>query len=319
MKDYRPQINIVIPLFNERETFPYLIDSLKLVMSRSAKTISVILVDDGSSDGTDQLMKELAMNDPAFEAVFLSRNFGHQRALTAGMSCVDASEAIMVIDGDLQDPPEMLDVFLEKLEEGYEVIYAIRKNREAKLLLRLAYKFFYRVMKKVSYTSIPLDSGDFSLMSRRVVDQINRMPEESRFIRGMRSWVGFRQIGIPYNRGKRFKGESKYSWSELFNLAIDGLFNFSKYPIRMALVPGFVALTISTLYFMITLARKLFVGDVPLGFTGLLFTITLFGGLQLIAIGVIGEYILRIFFQVKNRPLFIIKERIKAGSVLPPD
>ena len=314
-KEY-PEVNVVIPLFNERETFHDLIQALSEVIDSVAYGVRVILVDDGSTDGTADLMRELALSNPNFQAIILSRNFGHQLAITAGLQQVDATKAVMVMDGDLQDPPEMLHQFMEYFEKGYDVVYAVRKVREASVVMRFLYKLFYRLIKKVSYINIPLDSGDFSLMSRRVVDSINAMPEESRFIRGMRSWVGFKQIGVPYKRGKREKGESKYGMKDLWHLAINGLFNFSYYPIRLALIPGFIALFVSVTYFVVTLVKKIFIGNVPLGFTGILFTVILFGGIQLIAIGVIGEYILKIYFQSKNRPNYIVKEQIKGCKVI---
>lgn len=312
-EDLIPQISIVIPLYNEGEIFDKLSDRLEEVVNTAQFAIEVVMVDDGSTDHTSEKMKQLSLKNKNFHTVFLSRNFGHQIALSAGLKYAKAKEAIMIMDGDLQDPPEMVSQFYDQLKKGYDVIYAVRNKRKASILLKMTYFLFYRIMKSFSYISIPLDSGDFSMMSRRVVDQINTMPEESRFLRGMRSWVGYNQIGIPYDRDERSIGKSKYSFSKLFSLAINGIFNFSKYPIRFTVIIGMAAFISSLVYFLITMFRKFYVGDVPSGFTALLFTIILFGGLQLIAIGIIGEYILRIFFQVKNRPLFIVKERIQNG------
>ncbi|OFY47413.1 MAG: glycosyl transferase [Bacteroidetes bacterium GWF2_41_31] len=309
--EYSPNLNIIVPLFNEEENFDDLILRLKKILNESKIDIEVILIDDGSTDNTSSKMRELSLQNEKFQSVFLSRNFGHQLALSAGLSYVNAKEAVLIIDGDLQDPPEMIGKFYDLFKEGYDVVYAIRKNRKSSILLKGAYHIFYRIMKRFSYINIPLDSGDFSLISRRVVEHLNSMPEESRFLRGMRSWVGFKQIGIPYSRDEREKGESKYNLLNLISLALNGLINFSKYPIRFTMTVGIISLIISFIYFIITLYKKVFIGDVPIGFTALLFAIIMFGGLQLIAIGVIGEYILRIFFQVKKRPLFIVKERIQ--------
>ncbi|MEL7163262.1 MAG: glycosyltransferase family 2 protein, partial [Bacteroidota bacterium] len=272
----------------------------------------VILVDDGSSDATENLLRNLAASDPAFVAVLLSRNFGHQLALSAGLSKVDASEAIFILDGDLQDPPELLDKFYGHISAGYDVVYAVRRKRKENVLKRSAYAFFYRTLRRISYIDFPLDSGDFSMVSRRVVDHLNAMPEESRFLRGMRSWLGFRQIGVPYERSERAEGESKYSFTKLFKLAMNGIFNFSELPIRLVAYLGGGAVVVSGLYLIITLIKRFFFGTVPEGFTAIIGTIVLFGGMQLLAIGVIGEYILRIFFQVKGRQLFIIKEVVDA-------
>jgi glycosyltransferase involved in cell wall biosynthesis len=312
----RPKISIVIPLYNEAEVFDELRQRLEELMKAFELCIEVVMVDDGSADLTAEKMRKLSMENENFQSVFLSRNFGHQIALTAGLRFAQAQEAIMLMDADLQDPPEMIHKFYEHLKQGYDVVYAVRSSRQSTFLMKIAYSLFYRAMKRFSYINIPLDSGDFAMISRRVADHINAMPEESRFIRGMRSWVGFRQIGISHDREERKSGNSKYSLKNLISLALNGLFNFSKYPIRFTVMLGLVALSLSLAYFLITFVRKFVIGDVPSGFTALLFTIILFGGLQLIAIGIIGEYVLRIFFQVKNRPLYIVKERIKNGETI---
>jgi dolichol-phosphate mannosyltransferase len=246
----------------------------------------------------------------------MSRNYGHQIALSAGISVATASDALMILDGDLQDPPELFSEFYKYLLQGYDVVYGIRKKRKENLLKKSAYFIFYRLLKKISYIDLPLDSGDFSLISRRVADVLNKMPEESRYIRGMRSWIGFKQIGVEYERDERVAGTSKYSFSMLLNLAFNGIFNFSEIPIRFITKLGIYSVVISLIYFIITLIKKFFFTDVPSGFTGLLFVIILFGGVQLISLGIIGEYIVRIFFQVKNRPLFIIKNRVKEKQAI---
>jgi dolichol-phosphate mannosyltransferase len=305
------EVNFVIPLYNESDVFATLAKRLQTVMDRSKHSITAILVDDGSHDDTAELIRELCEKDSRFSGVILSRNFGHQLALTAGLSHVDATDAAMIIDGDLQDPPELVDEFYEKYLEGYDVVYAIREKRKESPLKRMAYKYFYRLMRRISYAEIPLDSGDFSLISRRVVDRLNAMPEESRFIRGMRSWVGFKQIGITYERAERHAGDSKYSLKKLMGLAFDGIFNFSEYPIKVLTRIGLFAIVLSSLYLVYTIIMRFVFGNVESGFTALLSVIVLFGGIQLLALGLLGEYILRIFFQVKNRPLFIVKEVIK--------
>ncbi|MEL6134650.1 MAG: glycosyltransferase family 2 protein, partial [Bacteroidota bacterium] len=215
----QPQINIVVPLYNEEAVFEKLIQRLQKLMDSLSQSVEVILIDDGSKDQTGVLMRLISLQDPRFQSVFLSRNHGHQLALTAGLSVVNASEAVMVIDGDLQDPPELLTDFYAKLREGYEIIYAVRKNRKESLPKRLAYKLYYRIQSKLSNVEIPLDSGDFCMMSRRAVDVLNQMPEQSRFIRGMRAWIGFNQIGVEYDRSAREEGESKYSFRKLLSLA----------------------------------------------------------------------------------------------------
>lgn len=310
----QPDFSIVIPLFNEEESFHLLTARILSLIDHHPLQFEVIFVDDGSQDLTAEKMKQIAIKDPRFQAIFLSRNFGHQIALTAGLRYVTATQGILVMDGDLQDPPEMFEPFYQRFTEGYDVVYAIRKTRKSGLLLKLSYLLFYRIMQKSSYINIPPDCGDFSLMSRRVVNYINAMPEESRYIRGLRAWVGFRQVGIPIDRPERERGKTKYSFRNLFSLALNGIFNFSKYPIRFTMMLGIVSISLALFYFFITLLRKIFIGDVPSGFTALLFMIILFGGIQLIAIGTIGEYILRIFFQAKKRPLFIVKETVRNGE-----
>jgi len=312
-----PQISIVAPLYNESESFPHLVERLNKLMDASELSIEVVLIDDGSRDDTALKMKQLALTDPRYHCIFLARNHGHQLALTAGMAKARGSEGLMIIDGDLQDPPELLPDFYARFKEGYDVVYAVRKKRKENVIKRAGYFLFYRILKSISYIEMPLDSGDFSFISRRVADVLNQMPEESRYLRGMRTWIGFKQIGFEYERDERVAGESKYSFKQLFRLAYNGIFNFSEFPIRFMSQLGFTAIGIALLYFIIVLIKKLFFTDVIEGFTALLFVVILFSGVQLIALGIIGEYVLRIFFQSKGRPLFIIKEEIVDSKSSP--
>ena len=305
-----PQISIVVPLYNESESFPLLVQRINAVMDASDLNIEVVLVDDGSKDDTALKIRQLALTDSRYHGVFLSRNHGHQLALTAGIASAKASEALFVIDGDLQDPPELLSEFYKLFQEGNDVVYAVRKKRKEGVIKKTGYHLFYRILRSISYVEIPLDSGDFALVSRRVVDVMNKMPEESRYLRGMRSWIGFKQIGFEYERDERVAGESKYSFKQLFQLAYNGIFNFSEFPIKFMSRVGIFAIVLSLIYFIIVVAKKLFFAQVIEGFTALLFVIILFSGVQLLALGIIGEYVLRIFFQSKHRPLFIIKEEI---------
>lgn len=315
---HTPQINIVVPLYNEGKVFDMLIDRLDQLMQTSPLSIEVILIDDGSRDETPDLMRKLSLANPRYQSVFLSRNFGHQLALTAGLTYVNASEAVLIVDGDLQDPPELLADFYEQYKKGYDVVYAVRKKRKENFIKRAAYASFYRFLKRVSYVEIPLDSGDFSLVSRAVIDHLNAMPEESRFIRGMRSWIGYKQIGVEYERSERQAGESKYSLKKLLELAFNGIFNFSEYPIQLITRLGLLIMSLSGIYLLTVLFKRLVYNSTPEGFTAILATIIAFGGIQLFAIGLIGEYVLRIFFQVKKRPLFIVKNSIERGEVRTP-
>ncbi len=311
MSDSKVDISIVIPLYNEMEVFDSLIERLDKLMGGHFLTFEVILVDDGSTDGTKDKVLNLARKRAPYNAVILSRNFGHQRALSAGLEHCSAQIAIYILDADLQDPPELFDEFYGKLKEGYDVIYAIRKTRKESWIKRVLYKTYYLLLSKMSATYIPLNSGDFSLISKRVCDELVAMNEESRFLRGMRSWVGFKQIGLEYDREARHSGESKYSFRKLLKLAMDGFFNFSEVPVKLITYLGITTVTISLIYLVYTLVRRFYFDIVPEGFTGLLLAIILFGGVQLICLGVLGEYIVRIFFEVKKRPLYVIDNIVK--------
>jgi polyisoprenyl-phosphate glycosyltransferase len=305
-----PKISIVVPLYNEATVFSQLIARLDQLMDSSELSIEVVLIDDGSRDNTALLMQQTALSNEKYHCVFLSRNYGHQIALTAGLAAARGTEAVMIIDGDLQDPPELLPTLYQQFKEGYDVVYAVRRKRKEGFIKKIAYHAFYRLLKSISYIDIPLDSGDFSLISRRVIDIMNKMPEESRYLRGMRTWVGFKQIGVEYERSERAAGESKYSFGELLKLAYSGIFNFSEYPIKFVTTLGLIAITSSLIYFISVVVKRIFITEVIEGFTALLFVIILFGGVQLIALGIIGEYVLRVFFQSKGRPLYIIREQI---------
>jgi polyisoprenyl-phosphate glycosyltransferase len=311
-----PQISFIIPLYNESEVLSKLVDRLALLTSQLSLDYEIILIDDGSKDDTPMMIRQLAQSDPHYQGIFFSRNFGHQYAVSAGLKYARGTEAVMILDGDLQDPPEMFHDFYEKYQEGFEVVFGIRQKRRENIFKRISYHLFYRILKNIANTPIDLDSGDFSLMSRNVVNILNSMPEESRFIRGMRSWVGFRQAGVEYSRDTRMAGEPKYTFSKLLKLAYDGIFNFSNFPVKLMTSSGLLCLAASLGYFIVTVFRKFIYGDVPVGFTALLFIIILFGGIQLISIGIIGEYVSRIFSQVKDRPHFIVKERIVDGKII---
>lgn len=312
----QPVISIVAPLYNESESFPHLVSRLNAVMDSFEHPVEVVLIDDGSKDDTSNKMRQIALTDSRYHCVFLSKNHGHQLALTAGMASARGTEGLFIIDGDLQDPPELLPKFYQLLKEGNDVIYAVRKKRKEGAIKKTGYYLFYRLLKSISYIEIPLDSGDFSMVSRRIIDIMNKMPEESRYLRGMRSWIGFKQVGVEYERDERVAGSSKYSFKQLFRLAYNGIFNFSEFPIKFMTITGGISITIAIVYFISVLIKRFFFEQVIEGFTALLFVIILFSGVQLLALGIIGEYVLRIFFQSKNRPLFIIKDEIVNGNYL---
>jgi polyisoprenyl-phosphate glycosyltransferase len=313
---YEPQISFIIPLYNEAVIFPKLIERLNQFTRKLDVTYEIVMIDDGSDDETPLLLRQLALIDEHYNCIVLSRNFGHQYAVSAGLHYSRAKEAVMILDGDLQDPPELFFEFYSHLRQGFDVVYGVRKKRKEGLMKRISYYLFYRIINKITAVPISLDAGDFSLISKRVKDIINKMPEESRFLRGMRSWIGFSQKGIEYERDSRVGGESKYTWKKLFSLAYDGIFNFSFFPLKFLTISGSFCLVASMLYFIITLFRRYLYDDVPIGFTALLFMIIFFGGIQLLSIGIVGEYVSRTFLQVKNRPLFVVKEQIKDGKLL---
>lgn len=306
----KPQISFIIPLYNEELTISELSKRIDNLIANSPLNIEVILINDGSTDKTEELITKIGNTDDHYNIISLSRNFGHQQAVSAGLARCNASEAAFVLDGDLQDPPELLTEFYEKYKQGYDVIYGIRKKRQEFFLKRWSYAFFYRFLNSISLINMPLDSGDFSLMSRTVIDLINKMPEESRYIRGIRAWVGFKQVGIEYEREERIYGRTKYSINDLFQLAYNGIFNFSEFPIKFISKLGILLILLSITYIFYSIYRKIFFDDVPEGFTTLIIIISLFSGVQLLSLGIIGEYVTRIFFQSKNRPLYIIKWQI---------
>ena len=278
-----PIISILIPLYNEQEVFPVLVGRLNAVMEQNKNyAIEIVLVDDGSRDGTTDLIKLQAYADARYQGVFLSRNFGHQLALTAGLSCCKAEHAIFIIDGDLQDPPELLPQFYKKMLEGYDVVYAVRKNRKENYFKKATYYLFYRIFNAITRIKMPLDSGDFSLISRRVANILCKMPEESRFIRGMRSWVGFSQTGIEYERDSRTKGKSKYSFRALLRLAYSGIFNFSEFPVKFIKRIGYVAILIAMGYLFYNMYAKFIMhAPIPQGYTSLLFILIFFSACSL--------------------------------------
>lgn len=307
-----PEVSIVVPLYNEAEVFNELIKRVNsTIQSFPSLSIEVILVDDGSKDGTTEMIESVVKEQNGYTGIILSRNFGHQIALSAGLAEVQATKYIMVIDGDLQDPPEMLKEFIEKSQEGYDVVFGVRKKRKASPLKKLAYWSYYRMIRGVSSIDVPLDSGDFCLMSREVVNHLNQMPEKDRYIRGMRTWVGYKQVGLEYERPERFAGETKYSWSLLFRLAFSGLFNFSRKPIQFITRLGAIFFALSTTYLLYTVYSKYVLENTPSGFTAVIGLIIALSSLQFVALGVIGEYVYRSFELVQRRPNYITKRILR--------
>ncbi len=308
------RLSVAIPIHNEESVLPELLTRLMGVLDKvQGGPHELLFVDDGSTDGTLALLEEAAQRDSRIMALSLSRNFGHQAALTAALDHV-TGDATVLMDGDLQDEPESIPRLLEKFFEGYDVVYAQRTRRKEAWPLRLSYYVFYRLMARLSDMKLPLDAGDFALMSRRVVEHLQRLQEHHRYLRGLRSWVGFRQIGIPVERSQRHSGRSKYSVFRLLKLASDGIFAFSIVPIRAAAILGATSIGLSGLFAVYTIFAKLFLNQTPKGFTALLLLITFLSGILLFFLGVIGEYVGRIYEESKGRPIYIIGRLIGGGN-----
>jgi len=314
------RLSVAIPIHNEESVLPELLRRLQAVLDKlPGGPHELVLVDDGSTDRTYELLEAAAQKDWRIVALSLSRNFGHQAAITAALDHV-TGDAVVVMDGDLQDVPEVIPQFVEKYHQGYDVVYAKRVRRKEPWLLRACYFVFYRLMAKLSDIRLPLDSGDFGLMSRRVITQLRKMPEHHRYLRGMRTWVGFRQVGIEVERAERHSGRSKYNLLRLLRLAFDGIFAFSIVPIRAAALFGALVMSLSTIYVFYALYAKLFLHESPQGFTALLVAVTFLSGIVLFFLGVIGEYVGRIYEEIKARPHYIVDRKCggASGEVITP-
>jgi glycosyltransferase involved in cell wall biosynthesis len=301
--------SVVVPVFNEEAGIALLFQRLAEVVSKIDKYgWELVLVDDGSSDQTQAAIRGAAGLFPgAVRVVEFSRNFGHQPALLAGLQ-ESTGNFIIIIDADLQDPPELFTSLIEKYEQGCDVVYAIRRTREASFFMRWAYSGFYRFMDAMTEIRIPLDSGDFGLVSRRVAQLLIAYPDKDLFLRGLRSWAGFRQAGISYDRPKRAAGETKYTFSKLLKLAGSGIFGYSSLPLRFSTFLGFFAIVVCVIYGIYALVGKLVYDSNPPGWTSLVLVVLFLGGVQLISVGILGEYIARIYKQLQPRPHYVIKE-----------
>jgi dolichol-phosphate mannosyltransferase len=303
----RPDISVVLPFHNEEDNLLILYERLTTVLRATGLTYELVFIDDGSKDASVAHMHKLMAHDPRIVLVELARNFGHQVALSAGLEYT-CGRGVIVMDTDLQDPPEVLPQFIARWQEGYEVVYAIREQRKENRFLLLGYKLFYRILQRVANIDIPLDSGDFCIMDRRVVDVLVAMPERNRFVRGIRSWVGFSQVGLAYERHARSTGKPKYTLRRLINLALDGIISFSYMPLRAITMVG-LTVSIFALFMAAFYAfQRLALGLNPPGFPTIIVAVFFLSGVQLITLGVMGEYIGRIFEEVKQRPLYTVRQ-----------
>lgn len=303
--------SLVLPVYNEEDNLPDLYSRISQVMGKMKGEYEILFINDGSSDRTYETLLGLHKKDSKVKIINFSRNFGHQTAVSAGLKYAKG-DRVAILDADLQDPPEVLPDFFKKLDEGYDTVYAIRKNRKEGLVKKFAYSSFYRFLKRVSNIDIPLDSGDFSVMSRRMVDAINALPERNRFVRGLRSWVGFKQVGMSYDRHARQAGESKYTMSKLMKLAFDGIFSFSYVPLQFMFYLGLLSLVGSFAGSIWAIYQRFFTpnyNQVP-GFATTIILVMFVGGLQLFSLGVVGEYMRRIYDEIKARPQYIIDSTV---------
>jgi polyisoprenyl-phosphate glycosyltransferase len=308
MSAQAPMLSLVVPVFNETEVLPKLHERITAVMEKAGIDYELLLVDDGSRDGSWELMNALRAKDPRISVLKLSRNFGHQIAISAGIDHA-RGEAVAVIDADLQDPPEVVVEMVQKWREGYDVIYGLRTSREGETAFKLATaSAFYRVIRRMTGVDIPADTGDFRLMSRRAVEAFKRLPERDRFVRGMVAWMGFKQIGVPYARAARVAGETKYPLRKMIRLASDAIISFSNVPLRMATWAGVTISFGAFLYAGFTLYARFVLNETVQGWTSLMVAVLFLGGVQLLFLGVLGEYLGRIFTEAKNRPLYLIQE-----------
>ncbi len=311
MEAKHPTVSAILPVYNERENLETLMTRLPPVLESAADgSFEIVFVDDGSRDGSAEILDSISANDPRVRVIHFSRNFGHQAALQAGLDAA-AGDAVVLMDADLQDPPEVLNQFIDKWRQGYDVVYAVRRKRKENFLKRAAYSIFYRSMKVIAEIDVPLDVGDFCLIDRRVVDMLVRLRERHRFLRGLRSWVGFKQIGIEYQRDARLAGAPKYTLRKLIGLALSGYIGFSSMPLRAAAWLGVLSAAAGFVVAIWVLLRTLIESpSPPQGWASTMSVILFVGGVQLLVLGIIGEYLGRVYDEVRNRPLYVVRSRV---------
>ncbi len=303
-----PVFSIIAPIYNELENLPVLYKRVSEVMDKTGDPWELILVDDGSVDGSTDVIRELTKKDERVRPVIFARNFGHQIAVTAGLD-YSRGNAVIIIDADLQDPPEVILDLIEKWRDGYEVVYAVRSEREGETFFKkVTASAFYRLIFKITDVKIPLDTGDFRLMDRKVVDVMNSMREHHRFLRGMSAWVGLKQIGVSYKRAARLAGETKYPLKKMLKLALTAITGFSYVPLQIATYIGFVSAGLSLIAIPVVILMRILGAQQFTGQASTLIAVLFLGGVQLISLGILGEYIGRIYDEVKGRPLYIISE-----------
>lgn len=304
-----PKISIIVPVYNSEKFLNLLLEAIDVEKKKNNWDLEVILIDDGSKDLSFKKITELAVSYNYIKGIKLSRNFGHQIAVKTGLTYCKG-DYVAIIDDDLQDPPSLLPNFFSYLDSGYDVAYGVRKKRKESFLKKISYSVFYKVLKKISNTEIQLDSGDFCVMNKKVVANMLKLQEKNPFLRGIRAWLGFKQIGVEYERQARVEGESGYTLKKLFKIAKDGIFSFSNVPIRLITVLGTIGLFFAIIFSGFILFEY-FINLIPVkGYTSLIIVISFFSSLILICLGIIGEYIVRIYDEVRDRPFTVIEETI---------
>jgi glycosyltransferase involved in cell wall biosynthesis len=300
---------IIVPIYNSAAFMSDLLKAIDKQRIESDWELELVLVDDGSKDGSFKKIEELSKTYPYIKGIKLSRNFGHQIAVKTGLAhCT--GDYVAIIDDDLQDPPSLLPHFFKFLDDGYDVAYGVRKKRKESFIKKISYTSFYRILKSLSETDIPLDSGDFCVMKKQVVDNMLKLQEKNPFLRGIRAWVGFKQIGVEYERHARIDGESGYTLKKLLRIAMDGIFSFSSVPIRTITILGFLGFAFAIIYSALVIYESLVNGLEVKGFATLAILISFFSSLILICLGIIGEYIVRIYDEVRDRPYTVIEKTL---------
>jgi dolichol-phosphate mannosyltransferase len=315
----RIRYSIVVPMYNEEEVIAETYKRLSEVMQRQPETYELVFVNDGSRDRTTSIVREIAARDSALRLIDFSRNFGHQVAISAGMDYA-VGDAIVVIDADLQDPPEVILQMIDKWKEGYDVVYGKRLKRKGETFFKkITAKVFYRVLRSMTTVDMPVDAGDFRLIDRKVCDVLRSLKEKNRYVRGLVSWVGFKQASVEYVREERFAGETKYPLKKMIRFALDGITSFSNKPLKLATYLGMVVSAGSFVYLVLVILQKLFTDNAQIGWTSTVAIVLFFNGLMLMLMGVIGEYIGRIYEETKERPLYIVREASGYAEHTEPD
>lgn len=302
-------LSIIIPIYNEKDNIHNILQRLSPVCEKISTEYELIFINDGSKDNSYEIIKLLAESNPHIKYINFSRNFGHQAAVSAGLDLC-SGENVVIIDADLQDPPELILEMYAKVQEGYDVVYAKRNKREGESFFKLlTAKYFYRTLNAITSVDIPLDTGDFRIMKKSVVNVVKNMPEKNKFLRGQIAWVGFKQTYVEYNRDQRLAGETGYTLKKMLKLSMDGITSFSAFPLRVATWMGFIVSFISFILIIYALYSRFISNEYQSGWASIIISVLFIGGVQLMCIGIIGEYISRIFDNVRDRPLYIIKEK----------